>query len=1069
MLIGTSKPAPTIFKKDEAKSVRVKFPGRFPFLCSAAVSLLSLLIPALAAGQVPLIQYENSSGVTYQNSVSVTFGQAQIAGDLNVVVVGWNDITTSIASVQDSNGTYALAAGTVSTPLPTSGAPDGVSQAIYYFKNIAAAAAGANTVTVLFNSNTAAQDVRIFEYGVGGSPAIGLDTVSPLDTSVGASAGVAAASPAQSGPVTPNSLNDLIFGGGTIVSGFTGPVALCGTGCHMFGEPNGTGVNNFGDIQEDALVTTAGGSAPPYNAGAKFTAAGAAVMQLVAFRESGQTIPVFPAPTAASVLPATSSEAGGVAIAITGTNFLTGATVMFSDGANKASGVNCTVASATTINCLAPAFVTGTTPTLVVTNVDGQATTGLPFTFTSTAPFTTSGGVGGISPTGGATNGGTFVVITGSDFASGATVRVGTLPAEKVQVVNSNTIQAVFPAGSAGNPGVVVRNPSGANAAVPGGYTYSTGAGINFIQVNTAQPTSPSSNASAGFNLPQTAGDLNVVVIGWGDATSTVSGNVTDSAGNTYTLALATVGNGFSQSIYYAKNIKAATTNTVTVNFSQAAQFPDLRILEYSGVDTVNPLDGAAGASAATGTGLDSSPLTTTSAGDMILGAGDVGGTIISPGSGFATVIVDRYGNNVEHFFQNAAGPVDATATQDLSTAPWIMQGVAFRQPGTAVAGYTVSATPLAPSPVAPGGSATSTVSVTPSNGFTSAVALACTGLPAGATCAFVPPSVTPGTGAVTSVLTITTTAGTPLATSTVTITGSSGSVVEMTTVSLTVAAAGGPNFALTATALLPASVAPAGTATSTVSVTPSNGFTSAVTLTCTAGLPTGATCAFVPPSVTPTTAAVTSVLTITTTAATPAGTSTVTITGTAGSTVQTTTVSLTVGTAGGGNFTLTANPTSASVAAGASTTATITINATGGFTGTVSLACAVTPAATPAPVCSLPASATATATLTISTTGPTAARRRSSGFFYAMLLPLGGLTLLGAGFSSRRKKVLGLLLLFLVISGLVFMGACGGGSSSGGGGGGGGGTPAGKYTVTVTGTSGTLTAQTTTFSLTVQ
>jgi hypothetical protein len=86
-------------------------------------------------------------------------------------------------------------------------------------------------------------------------------------------------------------------------------------------------------------------------------------------------------------------------------------------------------------------------------------------------------------------------------------------------------------------------------------------------------------------------------------------------------------------------------------------------------------------------------------------------------------------------------------------------------------------------------------------------------------------------------------------------------------------------------------------------------------------------------------------------------------------------------------------------------------------------------------------------------------------------LLPLGGLTLLGAGFSSRRKKVLGLLLIFLVISGLVFLGACGGGSSSSGGGGGGGkpGTPSGKYTVTVTGTSGTLTAQTTTFTLTVQ
>lgn len=86
------------------------------------------------------------------------------------------------------------------------------------------------------------------------------------------------------------------------------------------------------------------------------------------------------------------------------------------------------------------------------------------------------------------------------------------------------------------------------------------------------------------------------------------------------------------------------------------------------------------------------------------------------------------------------------------------------------------------------------------------------------------------------------------------------------------------------------------------------------------------------------------------------------------------------------------------------------------------------------------------------------------------MLLPIGGMTLLGVGFGSRRKKVLGVLLVFLMVSGLLFLAACGGGSSSGGGGGGGtSGTPAGNYTVTVTGTSGSLTAQTTTFTLTVQ
>ena len=55
-----------------------------------------------------------------------------------------------------------------------------------------------------------------------------------------------------------------------------------------------------------------------------------------------------------------------------------------------------------------------------------------------------------------------------------------------------------------------------------------------------------------------TAGNTNIVAIGWNNATSNIT-SVTDSAGNTYQVAVPTArGSGVSQAIYYASNIKAA-------------------------------------------------------------------------------------------------------------------------------------------------------------------------------------------------------------------------------------------------------------------------------------------------------------------------------------------------------------------------------------------------------------------------------------------------------------------------------------------------------------------------------
>jgi subtilase family serine protease len=174
----------------------------------------------------------------------------------------------------------------------------------------------------------------------------------------------------------------------------------------------------------------------------------------------------------------------------------------------------------------------------------------------------------------------------------------------------------------------------------------------------------------------------------------------------------------------------------------------------------------------------------------------------------------------------------------------------------------------------------------------------------------------------------------------------------------------------------------------------------------------------------------------------------------------------------------VTVTGTAVTVAAGATTgnTSSITVTPSGGFTGSVTLTAAVTSSPANAqyaptlsfgstsPV-SIAGAATGTATLTISTTAATSATlgspKRGAIPWYAT----GGATLaclLLFGIPARRRSwrtMLGMLALLASFAcGAV---ACGSGGSAGGGGGTGhAGTTAGTYTVTVTATSGNITAQ---------
>jgi hypothetical protein len=120
---------------------------------------------------------------------------------------------------------------------------------------------------------------------------------------------------------------------------------------------------------------------------------------------------------------------------------------------------------------------------------------------------------------------------------------------------------------------------------------------------------------------------------------------------------------------------------------------------------------------------------------------------------------------------------------------------------------------------------------------------------------------------------------------------------------------------------------------TSTITVHPTNGFAGSVSLAVTSTLPNGVTAAF-----NPTSTSSTSVLTLTASAtATIGGPIAVAVTGTSGGLSQTTTINLTV--TSGPNFTLTAAPSTLSIAQGGSKGSTIAVHPSHGFTGSVNLA----------------------------------------------------------------------------------------------------------------------------------
>jgi N-acetylneuraminic acid mutarotase len=143
--------------------------------------------------------------------------------------------------------------------------------------------------------------------------------------------------------------------------------------------------------------------------------------------------------------------------------------------------------------------------------------------------------------------------------------------------------------------------------------------------------------------------------------------------------------------------------------------------------------------------------------GGCVYGQPGVYGTLGTPGAG-----------------NNPGGRAGAVSWADNSGDLWLFGGEGFDgkgdygilndlweyQPGSAVAqpapDFSIAATP-ASSTVTAGQYGSTSISVTPANGFNSTVSFSCSGLPSGATCVFSPQTVTPSAGVASTALDVTT------------------------------------------------------------------------------------------------------------------------------------------------------------------------------------------------------------------------------------------------------------------------------------------------------------------------
>jgi hypothetical protein len=192
-----------------------------------------------------------------------------------------------------------------------------------------------------------------------------------------------------------------------------------------------------------------------------------------------------------------------------------------------------------------------------------------------------------------------------------------------------------------------------------------------------AASTSPQSSLTVLVGA-QSAGDTNVVAVSWASSQTAAllaSNAVTDSNGNSYQLAAGpTSSANYTQALFVASNIAAATPNTLTVNFQGKVPSPEVRLAEYAHLAALDKT------AAATGTGtVAETSIQTSDSPEIVVAAVTSAAGASGPGAQFNARVLSTPNRNLLEDWTTESLPSIFPAEAPLFAASeWVAQAVSF-------------------------------------------------------------------------------------------------------------------------------------------------------------------------------------------------------------------------------------------------------------------------------------------------------------------------------------------------------------------------------------------------------